>query len=274
MKYDSKVLDAIYASGTIATPKSSLNNMYLFKADGELLTKYLDRICWACMNYDGVKGADILAVTHKYYNAGGGGSLTEEENYKFTDWLINRSQFADGFLQKDTDWCVKYQGVVIRGDLPSNYVVFLATLHRTTQEYTRIPRAWLTLCKTYSEKDALYLAHYFVETNTSGLKYAPLRSNHGAMSDAYSSRLQYENFVSGNVAFPNGNIFNVKTNYRGIDSLWSENTTSGWRSPSLDRAPSALVNPFIRIRKTKEKKDIVQDWIDTNKLGDLIKCVS
>ena len=272
MEYDLKVLDSLFESETIQPPEHSLNNMYLFNCEGKLEKSYENQICFANLTYGEHGEADIFAATHKCYIRYGESALTPEGNFAFTDFLINRSQFADAFLQKDADWCVKRQGVVIRGDLPSNYVIFLATLHRTTQEYTKVPLAWLHLRNYVNEDVALYMAHFFIVKEGS-LEYAPIRSNHAAMCNSYSNRTQLENFLAANLAYPNGKIFNKDTYFRGIDTLWQNKVTNGWLAPIIEKLPGKA-NPFIRPFVEKGKKNIIQDWIDRNDIGDLIKCAS
>ena len=269
MEYDSKVLDTIFKSKVIQPPECSQNNMYIYKADGSLLKSWKNLICFAAVSYGWNKPeADIFAATHRLYTRSQGPALTYAENFEFTDWLINRSQFTNAFLQKDTDWCVERQGVVIRGDLPSNYVIFLATLHRTTLEYMRVPRAWLYLRNYVEENVAAYLAHLFI-LNNNGLNYGPLNSGHAALNFEYGCRKHLENFLAANIVSPNSN-FNVSTAYRGIDRLWYDKYTNGWKDVEIEKPK--VNNPFLRPEeKAVEKKHIVQNWIDVNKLGDLIK---
>ena len=264
-------IEKIMMNKEVHFPEKFLNNIYSFNAKGDLLVKHLNQICYGTLSYSGRTKTKYLMATHKKDNYGHGDEVFDELNYRFTDFLINQSQFRGCFAIHDTEWCVEKKGVCVSGDLPSNLVIFLLTIHRAIVEYTYIVHSWDTLRKHMDPNVALYVAHYFVKDPDGTFSFYSPRGAHTALSSGYGCKEELENFVKADIQRANS-LYSECTEYRGVNATFLPPGMGvrGWKQPG-GPPRTKEINPFIRIESLPLINSQVQVWAELNGIENLIR---
>ena len=274
---DVEILTKILESPEIIHPYRSQNNSYLFNNSGHLIRKVEGCACFGQLcSMDG--GADYFVATHKSLNYGKHYPLSVPQKAQYYHWLFFESQFSQYLNYNNVDWSLEKHGLLIRGDIPSNLVIFLAQCHRLSFGFTGIVRSWLYFSRFMDPKAAFYAAFFFpalykdMNFTHKNLKYSPPYDEHIPLHNRETGRTNCKNFLAATVLTPNPQ-FRKSVYYRGIDSMWGEGPAD-MRSPTpRQRTDYGRPNPFRRPDVEVPFTNIVVRWAELNNLGDEFKWV-
>ena len=183
--------------------------------------------------------------------------VTEAQALNFIDWLINRSPWAEIFVDKDASSVYKY-GYVVDANYPASFITSAFIASRFITESYLTQGEMEGRCLVYhelleigcTENEAFMFAHMYAPFSCDKLypvTFSRFSSGHSTFH-AYSYQENYvRNFLRGEVANPTKALLSEGKGYESytINNLWG-------RTTDKDSFASALMG---LIPKSKVKKN-------------------
>jgi len=142
---------------------------------------------------------------------------THEYSIPFISWLIHRSPWSKAIVSKSVR-SVFRNGIIMRTDVPSNFMAQALIITRQLWEYPEIVNKWRDLVKGgVDETLAFVLAHY--GTYGKQVSWAENGGLHNAIAIYEFSKESTKNLMLGIMPNANRNYYDY-TEYRGIFGLW------------------------------------------------------
>ncbi len=202
---------------------------------------------------------------------------------KYINWLINDSPWAVVFVEKDIDWVIEHNCLVISAEYPNNLAVGAAVASRMPWEFSSWTTAWNALTEAGMNPSLAYILS-FLTRPTAGAYV--LKTGYGRSHCATHENFKLneaKNFILGNVIKPNP-PFREDSYYcksPGLNGIWggaSGYTVDGALSAfvigqykAADGVKRTITNPFPI--QNKEEKLIDNLDVMVNKLMAMVPAI-
>lgn len=181
------------------------------------------------------------------------GMLEEEEAIRFLDYLLQRSPFSSMFVTKSYHQALADHAVIVRTDVPSNWMAAALVETRLLWEYPYCVRAFSALAEKGVPEDlALYLGHIASGSlkNEYSWSWGGGGDAHMSFSTYYMGDRGLRNFLAHTPEKLNSN-FEKSTNYSGYSNMWGAGkNVATWINDNFQYKPKGKesTNPFVKAK--------------------------
>lgn len=148
----------------------------------------------------------------------------EDDCLKYYDYLINRSPWADAFVNRSAKDTVA-NGAIFNTDIPANYMAGAMMATRMCTEYRSWLPLWIEMVKLGAPERLADILCYGATLNTkTGLVSYQSYCGHCPIDTArMTGALSY---IKGEMKNPNVGTYQDSYDYRGVNDLWNNNEVS------------------------------------------------